>query len=62
MTVNEATAIASRIESLVRRTSTFGKSLEDVIDELKDFSKDLRDYADRLDTEMAHELQKIFAA
>lgn len=58
MTVNEATALAARIESLIRRTSTFGKTLEDVIDELKYMSMDLRDYADRLDEEMAAELER----
>ena len=58
MTVNEADALATRIESLVRRTTTFGKTIEDVIDELKYMSKDLRDYADRLDAEMATELEK----
>lgn len=58
MTVNEADALAARIESLVRRTTTFGKTLEDVIDELRYMSKDLRDYADRLDAEMSAELER----
>ena len=55
MTVNEAVALAERIESLIRRTKTFNKSREDIIEELWYISYDLRDYADRLDAAMEQE-------
>lgn len=56
MNVNEAVALAGRIESLIRRTETFGKSKSDVLDELLDMANNLRDYADRLDVAMYNEL------
>ena len=56
MNVNEAVALAARIESLIRRTETFGKSKNDLLDELLDMANDLRGYADRLDTAMYNEL------
>lgn len=55
MTVNEAVALAERIESLIRRTKTFNKSREDIVEELWYISYDLRDYADRLDAAMEQE-------
>jgi len=57
MNVNEAVALASRIESLIRRTETFGKSKNDVLDELLYMANDLRDYADRIDVAMYNELR-----
>lgn len=57
MNVNEAVALASRIESLIRRTETFGKSKNDVLDELLSMANDLRDYADRIDVAMYNELR-----
>ena len=61
MTVNEAIALAARIESLARRAYTYNKSVDDLVEELEFISQDLRDYADRLDEEMATELDRIFA-
>lgn len=52
MNVNEATAIASRIESLIRRADMFGKSRGDILEELLDMANDMRAYADRLDKQM----------
>jgi hypothetical protein len=49
MNVNEAVSLAARIESLIRRADTFGKSREDLLEELSYVARDLRDYADRLD-------------
>ena len=57
MNVNEAVALAGRIESLIRRTETFGKSKSDVLDELLDMANDLRDYAYRLDVAMYNEMK-----
>ena len=57
MNVNEAVALAGRIESLIRRTETFGKSKNDVLDELLYMANDLRDYADRIDVAMYNELR-----
>ena len=56
MNVNEAIALAARIESLIRRTKTYNKSREDIVEELWHISYDLRDYADRLDAAMEKEL------
>jgi hypothetical protein len=57
MGINDAIALAERIDSLIRRADMFGKSREDVLEELYFFSEDLKDYADRLDAsyELARE-------
>jgi hypothetical protein len=52
MTVNDALEIASRIESLIRRTDMFGKSKSDILEELLYMANDMRAYADRLDKEL----------
>ena len=57
MNVNEAVALANRIESLIRRIETFGKSKSDILEELVDMANDLRDYADRIDLAMYNELR-----
>jgi len=60
MNVNEAVALANRIESLIRRTETFGKSKSDLLEELVDMANDLRDYADRIDEAMYNELGSAY--
>jgi len=63
MTVNEAIALAARLESIVRRADTFGpKTREEIMAEVKDMARDLRDYADRLDAAMERELGYTEAA
>ena len=57
MNVNEAVALAGRIESLIRRTEIFGKSKNDLLEELLDMANDLRCYADRLDAAMYNEMK-----
>ena len=52
MTVNEAVALAARLESLVRRADMFGKDRLCILEEVNDIAHDLRDYADRLDAQI----------
>jgi len=52
MTVNEAVALAARLESLIRRADMFGKDRTCILEEINDIAFDLRDYADRLDEAM----------
>jgi len=56
MSVNEAVALAARLESLVRRADTFGKDRLCILEEVNDIAYDLRAYADRLDSDMEREL------
>jgi len=56
MSVNEAVALAARLESLVRRADTFGKDRLSILEEVNDIAYDLRAYADRLDSAMEREL------
>ena len=56
MSVNEAIALAARLESLVRRSDMFGKDRLCILEEVNDIAIDLRNYADRLDAQMEKEL------
>lgn len=56
MSVNEAVALAARLESLIRRADMFGKDRLCILEEVNDIAADLRDYADRLDKAMEQEL------
>ena len=56
MTVNEATALAARIESVLARHKRLEISQADTLAELHYIANDLRDYADNLDREMYEEL------
>jgi hypothetical protein len=56
MSVNEAVALAARLESLIRRADTFGKDRLTILEEVNWIASDLRDYADRLDAQMEKEL------
>jgi hypothetical protein len=56
MNVNEALALAERIESLIRRSATYNKSKERILEEMRFMAEDLRDYADRLDSAMEKEI------
>jgi hypothetical protein len=52
MHINEIEALANRLRSLQRRTYTFGKSREQVIEEIGMIASDLEDYVARLDHDM----------
>jgi hypothetical protein len=56
MSVNDAVALAARLESLVRRADMFGKDRLSILEEVNDIAYDLRAYADRLDSAMEREL------
>jgi hypothetical protein len=49
MNINEYLDIAKRIESLVRRSDTFGKDKDDILEELLFIADDLRSQANRMD-------------
>ena len=52
MHINEIEALAQRLRSLQRRTYTFGKNREQVIEEIGMIASDLEDYVARLDHDM----------
>jgi hypothetical protein len=52
MHINEIEALAQRLRSLQRRTYTFGKNREQVIEEIGMIASDLEAYVDRLDHDM----------
>jgi len=56
MSVNDAVALAARLESLVRRADMFSKDRLSILEEVNDIAYDLRAYADRLDAQMEKEL------
>lgn len=58
MKVNEAIALAERLESLFRRSHNFGKDRETILEEIWDMADDMRKWADRIDNEMAAELNE----
>jgi hypothetical protein len=49
MFINELIVMAERLESLIRRSETFGKSKGDILEEMLFMAKDLRNQADRLE-------------
>jgi hypothetical protein len=52
MNVQSAIDMAVRLEGLIRRARTFGKSRDEVLEEILFVVEDLRNYADRLDAEL----------
>ena len=58
MSYSETIDLAKRLESLVRRTSTFGKTTEDVLEEIQMIAQDLRKQADQYDRDMEIEYLK----
>jgi hypothetical protein len=56
MSINEYVNLAERLESLIRRTGTYNKSRDRVLEELLFMAQDLRAQADRLDKQMEEEL------
>jgi hypothetical protein len=52
MHINEIEALAQRLRSLQRRTYTFGKNREQVIEEIGMIASDLEAYVARLDHDM----------
>lgn len=49
MDLNVLTEYAKRIESLIRRTETFGKTKDDILDELLYIAEDLHSQARRFE-------------
>jgi hypothetical protein len=58
MSYSESIDLAKRLESLVRRTATFGKTTEDVLEEIQMIAQDLRKQADMYDRDMEIEYLK----
>jgi hypothetical protein len=58
MNYSESIDLAKRLESLIRRTATFGKTTEDVLDEIQMIAQDLRKQADEYDRQMNEEYLK----
>ena len=56
MKVNEAIALAERLESLFRRSKNFNKDRETILEEIWDMADDLRKWADRIEEDMVKEL------
>jgi len=56
MKVNEALALAERLESLFRRSKNFNKNRETILEEVWDMADDLRKWADRIEQNMIKEL------
>jgi hypothetical protein len=57
MNINEYLDIAKRIESLVRRSDTFGKDKNDILEELLFIADDLRSQANLMDEQFEKEFQ-----
>lgn len=55
MDIHVATETAKRMRSLVRRSEMFGKSREDIIQEIMMIAEDYDAMADRIDQEMSME-------
>lgn len=56
MDLQAATEIASRMRSLARRADTFGKSRQDILDEIIAIAVDYEKLADRIETQMLEEI------
>lgn len=58
MNINDLIALAERLESLSRRAETFGKTREELLEELGFIVSDLRSQADRIDQDMAAQAEQ----
>lgn len=56
MDLQAATEIASRMRSLARRADNFGKSRQDILDEIIAIAVDYEKLADRIETQMLEEM------
>ncbi len=56
MDLQAATEIASRMRSLARRADTFGKSRQDILDEIIAIAVDYEKLADKIETQMLEEM------
>ena len=52
MNVQSAMSMADRLEGVIRRARTFGKSRDEVLEDILFIVEDLRNYADRLDADL----------
>ncbi len=55
MDIQSATQVAETMRRLVRRSANFGKSREDILDELLMIAEDYDNLADRIDNQMSME-------
>lgn len=58
MNYSDSIDLAKRLETLIRRTTTFGKTTEDILDEIQMIAQDLRKQADEYDRQMNEEYLK----
>lgn len=58
MTVNEATDLAERLESLIRRSRSYQYDADDLRYEIRKIASEYRNYADELDRKMERELME----
>ena len=56
MAINELIQLAERIESLIRRSATYNKSKERILEEMLFMAEDLRGQADRIAAAIEKEL------
>ena len=57
MDIQSATQVAETMRRLVRRSANFGKSREDILDEIMMIAEDYEGLADRMDQSMARECE-----
>jgi hypothetical protein len=58
MSIIDLIDLAERLESLSRRSLTFGKDKATILEELDYIARDLRSQADRIDQDMAAEAEQ----
>lgn len=58
MNVNDLIALAERLESLRRRSDTFGKDKADILEELDYIAQDLRSQADSIADDIAAQAEQ----
>lgn len=62
MSVMDTMGTAMRLQSLIRRADTFGKSRADILQELEFIVQDLQKEVDRYDRDMEEEYRKTAMA
>jgi len=58
MNINDLIALAERLESLRRRSVTFGKDKADILEELDYIARDLRSQADSIADDIAAQAEQ----
>lgn len=62
MSIMDLIDLAERLESLSRRAETFGKTKDDLLEELNYIASDLRSQADRIADDMAAQAEQYEVA